>query len=114
MRTASGLNVIAGTWLFISAWVLGYGDDDAAVATAVVTGAIVTLLALIRVSVVFTQAWPSMVNVAAGSWTFFSPWILGFSDIDRAFWNNLFVGLAILVLAAASASATARYEEDVR
>jgi len=109
VRTASGLNIIAGAWLFISAWVLGYSDNGTALANAVIVGAIVVILALIRFGGAHAQALPSWLNVIAGVWTFFSAWILGFSDVGNALWNNIILGVIITVLAVISAAVTARF-----
>jgi hypothetical protein len=68
VRLASGLNVIAGVWLFVSAWVLGYDDDGAALANALIVGALIAVLAGIRFAGADDLA-PSWLNlVAGGSW----------------------------------------------
>ncbi len=105
VRLASGLNVIAGVWLFVSAWVLGYDDDGAALANALIVGALIAVLAGIRFAGADDLA-PSWLNLVAGGWTFFSAWILGFGNLHDAVWNNVIVGVIVVVLALVSASAT--------
>jgi SPW repeat len=113
VRLASGLNTIAGAWLFVSAWVLGYADDRAALANALIVGAVIVVLAGIRFAGTDDLA-ASWVNLVAGGWTFFSAWILGFGDRPDAVWNNVIVGVAVVVLALISASATTLESRVVR
>ena len=37
-------------------------------------------------------------GVFFGGWLVLSPWILGFSDLNLAFWNCIIVGVAVLLL----------------
>jgi hypothetical protein len=108
VRRASALNAVAGAWLFASAWALGYADNGAALTNAVIVGALVVMLAAMRFAGASDELWPSWLNVVAGGWTFFSAWILGFGDRSDAVWNNVIVGVVIIVLALISASATTR------
>lgn len=34
-----------------------------------------------------------------GIWIIISPWILGFSEIDTALWNNMIIGISISISA---------------
>jgi SPW repeat len=51
------------------------------------------------------QKWEEWINAALGAWLIVSPFILGFSAISAALWNQLGVGLVVLVLAAWAAMA---------
>jgi hypothetical protein len=106
VRWGSGLNALAGAWLFASAWVLDYADDGAALANALIVGAIIVVLAAIRFAGAYENLLPSWLNIVAGGWTFFSPWLLGFADRSDAVWNNVLVGTVVVMLALVSASAT--------
>lgn len=106
LRTASGLNVLAGIWLIIAAWILGYAGHHTPQWNDVVLGVIVGILALIR----FLGAWRasvlSWINVILGIWLIISPWVLGYSDIHAAAWNNVIVGIAVILLGWWSAMTT--------
>jgi hypothetical protein len=43
---------------------------------------------------------PSGLNFLAGIWVLISPWILAFSGVYSADWNNVIIGTAVLLLAA--------------
>lgn len=100
---ASGLNVIAGIWLIISPWVLGYTFADATW-NPVVFGAIVGVFALIRAGGAYREAWLSSLNMAIGVWLFVSAFWLAQSV--QASWNVAISGIVVFILGAWSASAT--------
>jgi hypothetical protein len=103
VMTASGLNVLAGIWLIIAPFVLGYGDGDP-YWNDIVFGAIVAVLGLARVSGAYRAAWLSWINAAIGAWIFISAWWL--DDTSTAAWNDVIAGAVIFVLALLSASAS--------
>ena len=43
--------------------------------------------------------WPSWINLLAGIWVFFSPWIWGFSTSTTPLWNHIVLGVLIAVTA---------------
>jgi hypothetical protein len=98
----SGLNVIAGIWLIIAPWVLGYSKDP--YWNDIVFGAIVGLLALIRISGAYRDTWLSWINALIGIWLFISAWVV--DSTSTAATNDIILGVIVFVLAVASASAT--------
>lgn len=102
--TWSGLNVLAGIWLIISPFVLGYSGRDATW-NPIVFGAIVGVLALARFAGAFAGRALSGVNMAIGVWLFISAWWL--ADTTRAAWNVGIMGVVVFALAGLAASATA-------
>jgi hypothetical protein len=107
VATASGLNVLAGIWLVIAPFVLGYGNGDP-IWNDVVFGAIVGLLALARVGGAYRAASLSWINALIGVWLFCSAFWL--DATGTAGWNDIILGLIVFVLGVASATAT----EDAR
>ncbi len=103
VRTASGLNLLAGIWLIVAPLVLGYGDGDP-YWNDIVFGAIVGVLALARLSGAYRAAWLSWVNALIGAWLFISAWWL--DDTSTAAWNDAIAGAVIFVPAIFSASAS--------
>ncbi|PIP30103.1 hypothetical protein COU12_00790 [Candidatus Jorgensenbacteria bacterium CG10_big_fil_rev_8_21_14_0_10_54_38] len=43
--------------------------------------------------------WYCGVLVGLGVWVLISPWVLGFSALNLARWNNVLAGIAIITLA---------------
>ena len=100
---AAFLNLIAGIWLIIAPWVLGYAAGDPKW-NDVVFGAIIGVLALLRMSGTYATAWASAVNMLIGAWVFISAFWLDKSGTAGA--NDIILGVIVFVLAAISLSAT--------
>jgi hypothetical protein len=97
-RPASVLNVLAGIWLIISPWVLGFGDMtmQAAFWSTLLSGIAVLVLAAIRLATTGTQAL-SWLNLLAGVWLIISPFVLAFSAAQMAMGNAIFLGILVAI-----------------
>lgn len=108
VQTVSGINVLAGIWLFISAWAI-YAHGPM-VTNNIVFGVIVTVLALIRVSGAYDQSWLSWLNALCGLWVVVSPWaVMGTGPngpTQAMIINNCITGGVIAVFGCWSALAT--------
>jgi len=98
-KTAGGLNIVAGIWLVISGFVLGYAHQPAPLWNDIILGIIVLVIAWIRLGNFGTVPGVAWVNILAGIWLFFSPWIVGFVNLPTAMWNNVILGIIVFVLA---------------
>jgi hypothetical protein len=106
VKTASGLNVIAGIWLIAAPFFIGFADSSAAFWNSILIGVVVLVLAAIRVGNPFSSPGLSWINLVLGLWLIISPWVCGFSEFRGALWNNVVLGIIVALLAAWSASAT--------
>ncbi len=100
---ASGLNLMAGAWLIVSPFVLGYGEDDP-IWNPVIFGAILATLALLRASGAYRQSWMSGINATLGAWIFASAFWLPHSA--TAAWNALITGAIVMAFGIWSMSAS--------
>jgi hypothetical protein len=105
VRTASGLDILAGIWLLISPFVLGF-ETSQATTNNVILGIAIGVLAAIRFSGAYSASWISWINVVLGIWVLLSPWILGFSWVPESMTNNVIVGILVILLAGWSALAS--------
>jgi len=106
VTTASGLDVLAGIWLLISPWCVGFSAVSGATSNDVIFGIIIGILALVRFFNNAASPAVSWINAILGIWVLISPWVLGFGHV-QAFWvNNLITGIVVIVLACWSALAT--------
>jgi hypothetical protein len=104
-RTASGANIVLGIWLIVSPWVFNYSAKSA-VLSSLTVGALIALLAAIRVTSSHNSAGLSGVNLLLAFWTVVSPWAYEYATNAGALSNNLIVGIFIAALAIWSAIAT--------
>jgi len=105
-KTASGINVVAGVWLILSPYILGFAAISAALANSVITGIIIGVLALIRVYTPKTSASLSWINLILGVWLIAAPFILGITSMV-AVWNSVILGIIVAAMAIWSATAVA-------
>jgi hypothetical protein len=103
---ASGLNVIAGLWLLISPWVLGFTDTQNALWNNVILGIAIAIIAFIRAGGWYTPQWLGWLNLILGIWVFIAPFVLGYSNVSSALWDDLVLGVIVVVLSAWSLWAT--------
>jgi hypothetical protein len=113
VATASGLDTLAGIWLLISPFVVGFAYLTAAMTNNVVCGAVVIILALARFAGASRQVWMSWVNCLIGIWVLISPWVIGFARNHPATTNNVIIGIIIAILAFWSAVASTPTEGTV-
>ena len=103
VMAASGINVLAGIWLIIAPFVLGYNDGDPHW-NDIVFGAIVAVLALARVAGAYRASWMSWLNMLIGAWIFISAFWL--DNTSTAETNDIILGAIVFVLGLISASAS--------
>lgn len=106
IRAASVLNLLLGTWLYISPWVFGSYATPEVWNSGAVGGMIATLAAL-RIAHPSRQRWTNWVNSVLAVWIIASPWVYGYVPDTARLVNNLCVGGAVLIIAALSGSLTA-------
>jgi SPW repeat len=103
VMAASGLNVLAGIWLIIAPFVLGYSGGDP-YWNDIVFGAIVAVLALARVSGAYRASWMSWVNMLIGAWIFIAAFWL--DSTSNAGTNDIILGAIVFILGLFSAAAS--------
>ena len=104
-RTASGVNILLGIWLMVSPWVFDYSAKPAAL-SSVTVGALIALLAGIRLASLHNSAGVSGINLLLALLTAAAPWVYGYATNEGALWNNIIVCILVGVLAVWSAIAT--------
>jgi hypothetical protein len=92
------VNAILAAILFVSPWIFGFGETQAAAWNAWTCGLAVGILALAAINKL--QEWEEWANVALGLWVAVAPWLLGFAGVATALWAHVGIGLAIAILAA--------------
>lgn len=103
VTTASGLNILAGLWLIISPFVLGYSALRGTMWNDIIVGIIVAVVAAVKIFRGRDLPWLSWINVVLGIWLILSPFIFGNASDTRVLYNEIIVGIIVAVLAAWSA-----------
>ena len=104
-RTASGTNILLGLWLTASPWVFDYSGRSAVVGSVIV-GALIALLAALRLASLHNSMALSGINLLLALWTIAAPWACSYADNVGGTGNSVIVGVVVAVLAVWSACAT--------
>ncbi|MEU4245748.1 SPW repeat protein [Actinoplanes sp. NPDC026619] len=105
-QTPSAFVVLAGLWLTCTPLFAGstegypWGNDTG-------TGLMIATLATIRVARPGRTARLSVVNIVLGGWLITAPFVLGFTQLLGVAWNDMIVGVLVMMLAGTSAIAGA-------
>ena len=96
VRSLALVNVIAGVWLILSPWILGYTGADPSW-NPIVSGVIVLMAAVARFASPAHSAARGVVNAVVGAWLFISGFWL--SDSTQATWNVWIGGIVVFCAA---------------
>ena len=99
----SGLNVLAGVWLIIAPWVLGYQAGDPKW-NDVVFGAVIAIIGLVRAGGAFRASALSVINALIGVWLFVAAFTIDSSTVASR--NDVILGVIVFVLGIASAASS--------
>ena len=99
--------LLAGVWFFVSPWVYGAAAQPNAWNSWIIGGFMV-LFGILRISRPAYSTALSWCNMVLGIWTFFSPWIYGYTGNGGRFINSLCIGVIVFVFSIASANMARR------
>ncbi len=102
----SGTNIFLELWLLVAPFLLLYAGVTAALWNDVIVGLAVATFAAIRVGGAFRQAGMSWTNVVLGAWLVVAPFVLGYAGVSSALWNDVLIGLLVIILGWRSAAAS--------
>lgn len=107
LKATTGLNILAGLWLFVSPWVYhASGNPDAR--NSWIFGALIAIFAAARNLNPSSGRILSVLNMLFGAWTFVSPWVFHYTANTGRFSNSLITGAVILFLGAYGSGSIAR------
>lgn len=112
VQATSGVDVLAGLWLIVAPFILGYGGSTAMVNDLVVGAAILLLASGQALSEVTESRWASWANVALGGWLIVTPFIFNFATGSNAMWNDIILGLVVAGMAVVSATSMSEEEAE--
>lgn len=115
---ASAVTFLAGVWLVLSPFVLGYAPAAQGVGAYwndLVVGSAIAMLALVRAVSPGNVPWFSVVNVALGTWLIVAPMVRDYAEgvsTTVATSNDVIVGALVVIMAGLSAAITYRNRND--
>lgn len=110
-KLPSILNILAGIWLIIAPFILGYSSITGALWNDIIVGAAVLLFAIVRAVGDARANWASWIDLLLGIWLIIAPFAIGYSAISAALWNDIILGIAVVVFALWSGGSTVTTED---
>lgn len=93
-KTASGINVLAGLWLMLSAYFMSLGFSS----NEFIVGLIVAIVSLFGFYSMEQASWVSWVDGIMGVWLLLTPiFVTGLAM--ATIWNSIILGIIVLALA---------------
>ncbi|OGI26700.1 MAG: hypothetical protein A2359_03420 [Candidatus Moranbacteria bacterium RIFOXYB1_FULL_43_19] len=116
IKTANWLIVLAGMWLIVAPFILGFSGTLLSL-NDVITGVIIALVSLIAIGLSEEGKWLNGINVLLGAWIFVTPFFM-MSIGNAGMWNNLIIGIITVTLGAwgvvsMSSSSSSQYPKAV-
>ncbi len=110
-----GLTMLAGVFLAISPFVVGFAELTTITVNNLITGLAVAALAMAFASAFGRTHGLAWVLPLVGIWTIVSPWLVS-GDVNtvRVVWNNVVVGAVILALGLVTAAFGMRGDREGR
>ncbi|MBX6357954.1 SPW repeat protein [Thermobispora bispora] len=111
-----GLTLLAGVYLAISPWIVGFVGNTALTVNNLIVGLMVAALALGCAWAFGRTYGVSWVIPLLGLWTIFSPWLVRGGDVRTGgmITNNIITGIVILVLGLAAMMVAMRFRSRGR
>jgi hypothetical protein len=105
LRAVDGLTFLAGLYLAISPWVVGFNGISALSANNLIVGAALAMLALWLSPPSRRADSVAWVVPIVGAWTIIAPWVVS-GDVATAgtVWNNLVTGIITVLIGLAAMS----------
>lgn len=104
-QVTDGLGILAGLYLAISPWVVGFNNLNSLTINNLITGIAVSLMALGFASAFARMHGVTWVAPVIGVWTIVAPWVVvGNANTTRAVTSNVIIG-AVCVLVGLAATA---------
>jgi hypothetical protein len=108
VQTAATIDVLLGIWLVIAPFALGYSHNSGALWNDIIVGVVILILAGVRAYTPDNNVGLAWTNAALGGWLVIAPFALGHSAITANVWNNVVVGVVVLLVSVWSALAGQR------
>ncbi|MGE5297548.1 MAG: SPW repeat protein [Acidobacteriaceae bacterium] len=102
-NTLSGIIILAGIWLIIAPFVLGFRAFGVSPTNDVIVGILAIIFGGVRMMSDDRMTWPSWLSLLLGIWLIIAPFVLKYSSTSRVVTNDIILGIVVGILGAMSA-----------
>lgn len=99
MKWRNGLAAIIGIWFIISPWIFDYSDQEGALWTSIIVGAVLLIVSGWAVCLKDSSGWAvwqTWISLLAGVWFVIHPFV--FSLESEALWTTVVLGAVTIIL----------------
>jgi hypothetical protein len=93
----SSVLMLAGVWLILAPYLLGYVSQEAATSD-ILSGIAVGVLASIGALAATRSRATAWLSLAVGVWLLLAPFVLGYTAEQTPFWNDIIMGAVVIAL----------------
>ncbi len=105
VKVLSWITVVLGVWLIIAPFILTF-PSMVAMWNSIIVGVIVLILSWIRAANPASSPGLSWINAILGLWLIVAPFVLRMVSSTSARWNDIVLGIAVIVFSVWAALAT--------
>jgi hypothetical protein len=98
------LGVVGGIWLILAPFILNYSNIDNALWNDIIVGAAAILLTgfcaltALRLETSQMRLIAGGLSILAGVWLIIAPFLLNYSNIENALWNDIITGALFIIV----------------
>ena len=96
VRTGSGIGILAGLWLILSPFVLGFNDVTNAMWNTLILGIAVVVFSLVRMAG-REYSWAGWINFVMGLYLILAPFLFGYASSTNELWNSIIFGIIVAI-----------------
>ena len=113
-KTLSWIVALFGVWEVLAPFVLGYSAATVALWNAIVLGVVLVVLGVWAAVAQTTLTLKTLdwINTVLGIWLIVAPFILSYTGVTAALWNDIIVGIVVAVLAAWAALTVSSTDQE--
>lgn len=103
------LGVLAGIYLIVAPWLMGFSDNTGATTNSWIAGLVVAASSLVALAAPLRADFAGIVTLLAGVWLIVSPWVAGFSDNGGGTTSTWIAGVVVAILGIGQAMAASTH-----
>ncbi len=114
-KTLNWLIALAGVWMIIASFVLGYGTGTPPFWDAFIVGIVFIVLGAwaALVNQEGTDRTLDWINALVGLWLLISPFVMSYANVTAPLYNDIIIGIIAIILGAWAALTVGHFQRPV-
>ncbi len=114
-KTLNWLIALAGLWMIIASFVLGYGTTTPPFWDALIVGIVLIILGAwaALTTEMRTDRTLDWINALVGLWLLISPFVMSSTNLTAPLYNDIIIGIIVIILGVWAALTASHYQHPV-